>query len=257
MTVSAVGSIDNNLNSSIGSCSQTGQFFGRSIQKIDPKIISFIQELPQGGFIDLEGFLGMQPGVKLWNEDVSFSIDKLNMMHLMAVTERLMATLTIGRAFCFFGACYHTVVGFAKLCIVATEYNGEKSEKITSLFKSGVNHLILAVYNGIVTMPLVNFLFAKSYALFPQWVEEKHRIFAGTQIPIDLEKRQIIHAKRQELEALGCEQLSKAIGACIDAAEPYDSFTGNPIEISLEKRESSLLSKKAKEITEEFFKDQT
>jgi hypothetical protein len=68
MTVSAVGAIDINLNPSVDLSSQTGQLAGRSTQKIDPKILSFIQELPQGGFIDLEGFLGMQPGVKLWSQ---------------------------------------------------------------------------------------------------------------------------------------------------------------------------------------------
>ncbi|MES2199495.1 MAG: hypothetical protein V4489_04950 [Chlamydiota bacterium] len=221
-------------------------------EQVNPNISAFIRDLPLGGFSDLEGFLEMQPGIRHWNENMGFSSDKLSMSHAMAVTARLVATLTLGRAFCFFGACYHATAGITKLVVVGFEYNNETKEKVSIAFKGAMNHLMLAVYNGVAAVPLVNCIFAGTYALFPQWVEEQHMFFAGTQMPIDLEKRQVVDAKRKELEALGCPQLLKVTGACIDAAGPYDD-NGAPIGIPSDKRQESIIAGKAQEITSQVF----
>ncbi len=222
------------------------------IQQIDPNFSAFIQDLPQGGFADLEGFLGMQPGIRHWNENISFSADSLNMGNIMAVTARLIATLTLGRAFSFFGACYHASAGLAKLVVAALEYNNETKEKVSFVFKSAMNHLMLAMYNGVAAVPLVNCLLAGTYALFPQWLEDQHMFFAGTQRPVDLEKRLVINTKRKELEALECPQLLKVTGACIDVAGPY-GVNGRPIETSLERKQESIIAIKAGEVTGQCF----
>lgn len=221
-------------------------------QRIDPNFSVFIQDLPQGGFADLEGFLGMQPGIRHWNENISFSADSLNISNVIAVTARLVATLTLGRAFCFFGACYHASAGVTKVVVAALEYNNDTKEKVSFIFKSAMNHLMLAVYNGVAAVPLVNCLLAGTYALFPQWLEDQHMFFAGTQLPIDLEKRLVINAKRKELEDLDCPQLLKVTGACIDVAGPYGS-DGTPIENSLDKKQESIIAIKAERMTAQVF----
>ncbi len=219
--------------------------------QINPNFSAFARGLPQG-FADLGEFLGMQPGIPHWNENMSLDSDKLSMSHAMAVTARFVATLTLGRAFCFFGACYHASAGVTKLVIAALEYNTETVEKVSSVFESAMKHLMLALYNGIAAIPVVNCFVAGTYALFPQWLEEQHMSFAGTQMPIDLEKRQIITAKRRDLEALKEPQLLRVTGACIDVAGPY-AANGDPIEIPADKKQESIIVRKAKEVTGQVF----